>query len=131
MMMNFLNGYIRDCYFLQLQRIYQLQLKLFNIGVQKDSILDSGIPMVNQILIVMAGIQLRINPKMVDDIIRLIYDKEDKQKLLEQLQQAEQKQVSLKVTNSPKILKAKVEQKDPGLFGNILTALRCWDKKQK
>ncbi|CAD8087812.1 unnamed protein product [Paramecium sonneborni] len=89
---------------------------------------DSGIPMVNQILIVLARIQLRINPKMVDEIIRLIYDEEDKQKLLEQLSQIDQKQVSVQ---SPKILKAKFGKKDQGLFENILTALRFWDKKQK
>ncbi|CAK79575.1 unnamed protein product (macronuclear) [Paramecium tetraurelia] len=92
---------------------------------------ESGIPMVNQILIVIAVLQLRINPKMVDEITQLIQDKEDKQKLIDQLSQAQQKQVNLEVSNSPKILKSKLEQKESGLFGNILTALRCWDKKQK
>ncbi|CAD8133809.1 unnamed protein product [Paramecium octaurelia] len=91
----------------------------------------SGIPLVHQFLTIMAGQQLKKNPKMADEIINLMQDDEEKSKLVYQLQQTQQQQVSLQVSDSPKVLKAQPDKKDPSIFQNILTALRCWDKKQK
>ncbi|CAD8050604.1 unnamed protein product [Paramecium sonneborni] len=68
---------------------------------------------------------------MVDEIINLVQDDQEKQKLITQLQQTQQQQVNLQVSDSPKVLKAQIDKKDPSFFQNILTALRCWDKKQK
>ncbi|CAD8143147.1 unnamed protein product [Paramecium pentaurelia] len=131
MKMNYMNGFIKDYYYLLLLKIFNQELLQFNSGAQRDIKLESGIPLVHQFLTTMAGQQLKKNPKMVDEIIHLVQDEEEKSKLIIQLQQTQQQQVNLQVSDSPKVLKAQTDKKDPSFFQNILTALRCWDKKQK
>ncbi|CAK62147.1 unnamed protein product (macronuclear) [Paramecium tetraurelia] len=132
-----MNGFIKDYYYLQLQRIFKQEQWLFNSGAQGDIVillnlntqkLESGIPLVHQFLTTMAGQQLKKNPKMADEIINLVQDEKEKTKLITQLQQTQQQQVNIQ---SPKVLKAQTDKNDPSFFQNIVTALRCWDKKQK
>ncbi|CAD8212263.1 unnamed protein product [Paramecium octaurelia] len=131
MKMNCTNGFIKDYYYLLLQRMFKQEQWLFNSGAQGDIKLESGIPLVHQFLTTMAGQQLKKNPKMVDEIINLVQDENEKTKLITQLQQNQQQQVNIQVSDSPKVLKAQTDKQDPSFFQNILTALRCWDKKQK
>ncbi|CAD8046554.1 unnamed protein product [Paramecium primaurelia] len=131
MKMNCMNGFIKDYYYLLLLKIFNQELWQFNSGAQRDIKLESGIPLIHQFLTTMAGQQLKKNPKMVDEIIHLVQDEEEKSKLIIQLQQTQQQQVNLQVSDSPKVLKAQTDKKDSSFFQNILTALRCWDKKQK